>query len=272
MVSRILYFIYFCNSICTKGDRLPEVRNASQLSRYLCWLPNSGRLYSEKVPTVWLGPGQTLLNLYTYTGNDPLDKTDPSGTENQRAEYAEAYMNRPPDGPDTPAISNLKLAIGGGLAVLATGGAACAAGACEALATVALGKVATAATVGGIVAGTDSALNKNSPAAVTVDTLKGAANSAATSVGGQLSRPAAAGEAAAAFIAGKASGDSDLKAGISAAVSGTVGLVTGNSTAAAEANSVARAVVNQFAKKEISNQLKSGACQAAGSTANKPGC
>jgi RHS repeat-associated protein len=244
---------------------LPEV----QLYHYKARVydPHFGR-FLQTDPVLY----QDDLNLYAYVGNDPLDKSDPSGTENQRAEYPEAYMNRPPDGPDTPEISNLKLAIGGGLAVLGTGGAACAAGACEALAGVALGKVATAATVGGIVAGTDSALNKNSPAAVAVDTLKGAANSAATSVGGQLSRPAAAGEAAAAFIAGKASGDSDLKAGISAAVSGAVGLVTGNSTTAAEANSVARAVVNQFAKKEISNQLKSGACQAAGSAANKAGC
>lgn len=199
------------------------------------------------------------MNMYAYVGGDPLNRADPMGLEGFVPWRLEGRLRTPAELESTG-----KMFIAWGtmwVAGIATAGSG-------AVATLSATKVGTGAAIGGIAAGVESSLRGNSTGQVLVDTLKGGVSSAATSAAGQLTEPATIpqtiGEASTAFVVSKELGDSDAKAGISAAVTGAVGLITNNPTAAASASSatsLARTIINQVVKTETKNELKAGACQ-----------
>jgi hypothetical protein len=196
-------------------------------------------------------------NAYAYVGNDPTDRTDPSG---------QCPMDGCPTTDDFRAMDVIaptrqdKLIAAGvaiGLPVVAAGAAACAgSGACAAAAAVIGSRAVTGATIGAGAGAIVSAAKGNSPQQIASDAATSAVVGAGTAVGGPAAPLTGAATSIAVDVAsGKSTQDTIVDA-VATAAGARVAQIAGRVGAAPALSSAARAAVTKPVSTAVSEGIK----------------
>ena len=217
------------------------------------------RMYGPGIGRFWQTDpvGYTAdLNLYTYGGNDPTDKSDPSGRAfaddpGTAQVQIEAQVQLSQEHPSAATA----IAITGVAAPVVAAG--CAAGGCEVGGGSMAVRIITSGTIGAAVSADVSAAKGNSQSQVISDSGKGALTSMANTLGGPVLGPVAAGMTSAALDL--ASGKSGTEIAVNA-VATALGAAAGNyaqKTGVAPAlSSTARTLVAKPVSTSVSEGVK----------------
>jgi RHS repeat-associated protein len=229
----------------------PETGLYYYRARYYCPRDNCGVRFLQTDPVGYTAD----LNLYTYGGNDPTDRLDPTGFCDDLTGCNPALAQQEND-PMTQSAEQVTMAVGAPVTIGI--GVAVAAGP-----VTIVGTIAISGGVGGTVTAAHSAAQGNSPARVAADAARGTATSAVTAAAGKVGGIAGgagtvSGEMTGAYAGTKAVGGSDTDATISAVVSGAVGtlaLPLGTSTSS-EAAAITSQVIKSFVKSEVKTDAR----------------
>jgi RHS repeat-associated protein len=199
------------------------------------------------------------VDLYTYVGNDPTDRTDPTGLCDD-VTGCNVQVQQQLSTPDAQRSATVTFAVGAPI-IAATFVAVT-------TSSPAVATVAISAGAGGSLSAVNSARQGNSGPRVLADTGKGMFKSGVTATAGQLGGVAGkggtiSGEMMGAYASAKLSGESDAQATLTAVAAGAVGLLTmpAGDQASRGASGIAASFMKSLIKGEAKNEIKSGADQ-----------